>query len=55
METRHSNAHLSIYGMGDGHTFVIKGDAQYIRNGRRTHFHDKRRRAPSNVCLPLLI
>jgi hypothetical protein len=27
METRHSNTHLSIYGMGDVPTFVIKGDA----------------------------
>jgi hypothetical protein len=27
MKTRHSNAHLSIYGMGDASAFVIKGDA----------------------------
>jgi hypothetical protein len=27
METCHSNAHLSIYGMGNASTFVIKGDA----------------------------
>jgi hypothetical protein len=27
METRHSSARLSIYGMGDAPTFVIKGDA----------------------------
>jgi hypothetical protein len=26
METRHSNARLSIYEMGDAPTFVIKGD-----------------------------
>jgi hypothetical protein len=27
METRHSNAHLSLYGMGDAPTFMKKGDA----------------------------
>jgi hypothetical protein len=27
METRHSNAHLSIYGMGGTAAFVIKEDA----------------------------
>jgi hypothetical protein len=32
METRHSNAHLSIYGMRDVSTFVIKGDAPRATN-----------------------
>jgi hypothetical protein len=27
MEMRHSNAHLTIYGMGDVPAFVKKGDA----------------------------
>jgi hypothetical protein len=30
IETRHSNACLSIYGMGDTLAFVIKGDLPYI-------------------------
>jgi hypothetical protein len=53
-ETGHSNTFLSIYGMGDAPAFVIKGDVPYILNGRRAHFHDKRRHAPSNAYLPLL-
>jgi hypothetical protein len=30
METRHSNAHLFIYGMGDTPAFMIKGDAPLV-------------------------
>jgi hypothetical protein len=30
METHHSNAHLSIYGMGDAPAFVIKGDVPIV-------------------------
>jgi hypothetical protein len=42
METHHFNAHLSIYGMGNVSTFVIKGDVPlvtqvsfYLHNRRR--------------------
>jgi hypothetical protein len=45
---------ISIYGMGDAPTFMIKGEAPYIRNGRRTCFHDKMRHNSSNAHLPLL-
>jgi hypothetical protein len=41
--------------MGDAPAFVIKGDVHAFhdgkRNGRRARFHDKRSRAPSNICL----
>jgi hypothetical protein len=30
METHHSNAHLSIYGMGDVSAFMIKGDMPLV-------------------------
>jgi hypothetical protein len=33
METCHYDAHLSIYGMGDAPSFVIKGDAPAIVMG----------------------
>jgi hypothetical protein len=35
METRHSNAHLSIYGMGDVSAFMIKGGAPAFVMGDR--------------------
>jgi hypothetical protein len=35
MEMRHSNARLSIYGMGDEPAFVIKGDATTFVVGDR--------------------
>jgi hypothetical protein len=30
METRHTNVRLSIYGMGDVSTFMIKGDTPLV-------------------------
>jgi hypothetical protein len=33
METRHSNTHISIYGVGDALAFVIKGDASAFMMG----------------------
>jgi hypothetical protein len=33
METRHSNARLSIYGMGDTPSFMIKEDAPAFMAG----------------------
>jgi hypothetical protein len=54
MKMRHSNVHLSIYGMGDMSAFMIKGGAPYIRNVRRVYFRDKRRCTPSIMHLSLL-
>jgi hypothetical protein len=54
METRHSNTRLSIYGMGDAPTFVIKGDTPTFVMGdgsKDAHFCDKRICAPRNTRL----
>jgi hypothetical protein len=37
MEMHHSNARLSIYGMGDVSTFMIKGDASLLTQSPFTY------------------